>query len=366
MAELSSTGIHGKSLFSSIKSGTKYVERFLSGFAGYGWKLWEYTSGKWKLEVDALTVRGQMTIFELLVSKIRSIKGALGITQGFGTIATVELITPESGDPYYSITLDDKDQSFIVNDFVRCQTFSGTSQKMYHVQIANIEGTAIQILQDQFTDSIPEVGDDIVQFGNSVNTARQSAIYLHADEDGQPAIDVMFGINSKNWDGCIKIRIGGDIPGTDGLKGFYCVNGMFKFVAEDGTALCQINPDGSAMFAQGAVSFSPDKSGFIAGGAISWHYDSESDKYVCLLASNVTVSWANLSAEAQANLKGGYTKQMFAVSDNPELEPEMGQGQLIDPNDGTGAGWSYIPQTVTSGQYLWMIQGEFSGTGVIK
>jgi len=279
MAELSSTGIHGKSLFSSIKSGTKYVERFLSGFAGYGWKLWEYTSGKWKLEVDALTVRGQMTIFELLISKIRAIKGALGITQAFGTIATVELITPEDSDPYYSITLDDKDQSFIVNDFVRCQTFSGTSQKMYHVQIANIEGTAIQILQDQFTDSIPEVGDDIVQFGNSVNTARQSAIYLHADEDGQPAIDVMFGINSKNWDGCIKIRIGGDIPGTDGLKGFYCVNGLIKGVNDTGTIMYQINTDGSASFAQDAVNFKADKSGFIAGGAISWAYNATTAKY---------------------------------------------------------------------------------------
>jgi len=194
MAEFYNTGFHGKSLFSSIKSGTKYIENFLSGFAGYGWKLWEYTAGKWKLEVDAITVRGQMTIFELLVSKIRSIKGALGITQGFGTISTVSLITPEGGDPYYSITLDDKDMSFVANDFFRCQTFSGTSQKMYHVEIASIDGSSIHVLQTEFTDSIPEVGDDIVQFGNSVNTARQSAIYLHADEDGQPAIDVMFGI----------------------------------------------------------------------------------------------------------------------------------------------------------------------------
>lgn len=62
----------------------------------------------------------------------------------------------------------------------------------------------------------PAAGDELIQFGNSQNKARQSAIYLHADETGQPAIDVMFDINSKNWDGKVKIRVGGDIPGSNG------------------------------------------------------------------------------------------------------------------------------------------------------
>lgn len=44
----------------------------------------------------------------------------------------------------------------------------------------------------------PAVSDEIVQFGNSKDVNRQSAIYLHADEGGQPAIDILFGINSKS------------------------------------------------------------------------------------------------------------------------------------------------------------------------
>jgi len=40
----------------------------------------------------------------------------------------------------------------------------------------------------------------------------------------------MFGINSKDWTNCVKIRLGGNIPGTDGLKGFYVENGMIKGV----------------------------------------------------------------------------------------------------------------------------------------
>ena len=91
MAILQSTGIRGF-LVSVKKTGNKvvnsigktideYTENFLSGFAGHGWKLWEYISGKYKLEIDVLMVRGTFTVFELLVQKIRSIKGALGNLQ---------------------------------------------------------------------------------------------------------------------------------------------------------------------------------------------------------------------------------------------------------------------------------------------
>ena len=41
------------------------VEDFMSGFAGHGWKIWEYVSGKWKLEIDSIVVRETMTVFEL-------------------------------------------------------------------------------------------------------------------------------------------------------------------------------------------------------------------------------------------------------------------------------------------------------------
>ena len=79
MAILQSTGIRGF-LVSVKKTGNKvvnsigktideYTENFLSGFAGHGWKLWEYISGKYKLEIDALIARGAFTVFELLVKK---------------------------------------------------------------------------------------------------------------------------------------------------------------------------------------------------------------------------------------------------------------------------------------------------------
>lgn len=57
----------GRKLANGVK---EYVEDFVPGKPGHGWKLWEYVKGKWMLEIDALRVRGQFIIFELIVSKI--------------------------------------------------------------------------------------------------------------------------------------------------------------------------------------------------------------------------------------------------------------------------------------------------------
>ena len=318
MAILQSTGIRGF-LVSVKKTGNKvvnsigktideYTENFLSGFAGHGWKLWEYISGKYKLEIDALMVRGTFTVFELLVQKIRSIKGALGITQGNGKIKTVTL--SEDGTEYL-ITLEDE-MSFKTDDFIKCQTFTGVFVKLYHVKVQSISdsNSVIHLLVSDFEKdengtvlNPPEPGDEIVQFGNETDATRQSAIYIHADEGGQPAIDVMFGINSTDWSNTVKIRIGGEIPGSGGLRGFYCVNGMIKGVTESGHVTYCIYPNGSAMFGDGSAEFRADKSGYVAGGAISWQWDAAKQKFVTSMG-DVILDWNNLSDEAKTNLKG--------------------------------------------------------------
>lgn len=277
----------GQKLANGVK---EYVEDFVSGFAGHGWKIWEYVSGKWMLEVDALRVRGQFTVFELLVSKIRAIIGAQAITQGCGKIKTV---TVSDDGIAYLITIEDADMSFVEHDFIRCQEFSG-GQKLYHVEIESVTEGVIRILKSEFdvdgegvVMNPPAPGDDIVQFGNSSHDekyiGRHSAIYMHADEGAQPAIDVLDGIYSKDWSDCLKVRMGGDIPGSNGLKGFYCVNGIIKGIDNGGSVLYQFNPDGS---------------GFIGRGAIKW--DAEGFRF----GTGVKLAWDNLDDETKENLKG--------------------------------------------------------------
>ena len=285
-----------------LANGAKeYVEDFISGFAGHGWKIWEYVKGKWMLEIDSIRVRRQFTVFEMLISKVRAIIGAQAITQGCGKIKKVELSEDRTA---FLITLEDADMSFMEHDFIRCQEFTG-SQKVYHVEIESVVDGVIRIPLSEFDMdeggvvlNPPAAGDDIVQFGNSSHdekyVGRHSAIYMHADEGLPPAIDVLDEIYSKeNWSDCLKVRVGGEIPGSDGLKGFYCVNGVIKGVDEAGHTVYCLYPDGTAELGDGSVLFKPDKSGYIAGGSIAWEWNEEKKKYVVSM-DDVQVEWSNL------------------------------------------------------------------------
>lgn len=256
-----------------LANGAKeYVENFVSGFAGHGWKIWEYVKGKWMLEIDSIRVRGQFTVFEMLISKVRAIIGAQAITQGCGKIKTAKL--SDDGTAYL-ITLEDADMSFMEHDFIRCQEFTG-SQKVYHVEIESVVDGIIRVPLSEFNldeEGIvlnpPAPGDDIVQFGNSSHDekymGRHSAIYMHADESGQPAIDVLDEIYSKDWSNCLKVRMGGDLPGTNGSKGLYCMNGKLLYADEAGNTVSVINPDGSASFARGKLFWTNEGSPVFSG-----------------------------------------------------------------------------------------------------
>lgn len=278
----------GRRLANGVK---EYVEDFVSGFAGRGWKLWEYVTGKWKLEIDTIVVRETMIVFEMLISKIRAIIGAQAITQGHGKVKSANL--SEDGTEYL-IELEDEDVSIVAHDFIRCQTFTGDNTKLYHVEVSSVdvETRTLHISISEFDQdeagnvlNPPVAGDELVQFGNSQNKARQSAIYLHADESGQPAIDVMFNIDSKNWDGKVKVRVGGDIPGTNGLKGFFCENGMIKSVDDKGIVIYEFSPNGAVNIGKGNIVYNPT-----------------TEKVT--LGSGVTLTWDNLSDETKDNLKG--------------------------------------------------------------
>lgn len=293
MAILTSSGING--FIGSVKKvAGKYIEEFLSGFAGYGWRIWKRINGKYCLEIDDIVVRNTMTVFELIISKIRAVKGALGITQASGKVKSVT-----EDDYNYYLTIEDE-MSFMSNDIVRCQAFNGESRS-YWVVISAVDGDKITIPKTQFDEemSVPQEGDELVQFGNLTNKARQSAIYLHADENGVPAIDVMFGINKKSFDNCVKTRIGGALPGEpDDYKGFFCENGLIKSVNDKGEEMYKLRPDGSGFIAKGNISWDADGNGSIFDRAIYW------DKEGFHFSPNIKLTWDNLSEDARENLKG--------------------------------------------------------------
>jgi hypothetical protein len=51
--------------------------QFASGFAGYGHSLYQDDNEKWSMDLDNLTVRGTMRIYELLINQIKATNGSL-------------------------------------------------------------------------------------------------------------------------------------------------------------------------------------------------------------------------------------------------------------------------------------------------
>lgn len=176
--------------------------RFADGIGGEGWQLWIDQNALANLTIDRLTVRQVMTVFEMLVEKIRSAGGQIVVSAANGKIKTVE----DTGD-YYTITFE-QENTFQVHDLLRCQTFTGGHLKGYWAEVAAVDGNSILIAKSEFDGSIPEAADECVLMGNTTNTQRQNFILISATEDGQPRIDVMDGVHTKNFTDCIRARLG--------------------------------------------------------------------------------------------------------------------------------------------------------------
>lgn len=193
---------------------------FVDGFGGEGWQLWMDEQKLANLTIDKLTVRQVMTVFELLIEKIRSVGGQIVVSAANGKIKTVEEV-----DGYYKITFE-QENTFVPHDLMRCQTFTGGTLKSYWVEVAAVavDGNSVLVETSEFDTSLPAEGDEVVLMGNTEDTKRQNLVLISATEDGQPRIDVMNGVRSKSFEGCLRARLG-NLDGIedpwfpDGVKG---------------------------------------------------------------------------------------------------------------------------------------------------
>lgn len=181
--------------------------KFVDGLTGEGFQLWIDEQGLANLTVDKMTARQVAVFFEMLIQKVRSVGGQIVVSAANGKIKSVELI-----DGYYKITFE-QENTFVAHDLMRTATFTGGALKSYWVEIAAVEGNSVLVAEEEF-DTPPEAADECVLMGNTENPLRQSLISIAATEDGQPRIDVINGVNSKSFAGCLRARLGN----LDGIK----------------------------------------------------------------------------------------------------------------------------------------------------
>lgn len=226
---------------------------FRSGALGSGFKLGYYNGGGDSyLEVDRLLVRKAAEFVKLVIRELQSVGGEVVLSPASMKISKVDFLKkgtllPEYGtaplryDVYRCSFLTKRGDEeitnpFAVNDLVRCQTFNikeGTTanakNKYYWRRVTAVGTDYIDILAlsgGNYGDSQPEVGDELVQMGNTTDVARQSVLYLSAYGSDSPSIKLYKGVNDYTLDGKEIFVVSRDE--------IYALASMFKLKVKDG------------------------------------------------------------------------------------------------------------------------------------
>lgn len=226
---------------------------FRSGALGSGFKLGNYSDSEDSyLEVDRLLVRKAAEFVKLVIRELQSVGGEVVLSPASMKISKVDFLkkgtllpeygpTPLRYDVYRCSFLTKRGDEeitnpFVVNDLVRCQTFNikeGTTanakNKYYWRRVMLVGTDYIDILAlsgGNYGDSQPEVGDELVQMGNTTDVARQSVLYLSAYGSDSPSIKLYKGVNDYTLDGKEIFVVSRDE--------IFALASMFKLKVKDG------------------------------------------------------------------------------------------------------------------------------------
>ena len=183
--------------------GSKSIyNNFVSGWAGSGWRL-DYgisQAGKSHFEVDNLTVRGTMSVYELLLNQIRATNG---------NVITSDAAKVESASGN-QITFEDPSNHnvcpFAINDLIIAQSWdnAGTTIRQVQATVTAVSGRTVTV---SYNTGTAQKGDTFVRVGNTSNTARQGLVYTVTSDNYAPYIDIINGVNSWSaWSSSTKTK----------------------------------------------------------------------------------------------------------------------------------------------------------------
>lgn len=205
-------------------------EKFVSGLLGEGFKIYEKNC-TWYIECDNLTVRQVLTVFEMIISKLRAVNGGLVVSPGNNTIKSVS-----ETDTQYVLEVED-DIEIAKDDFIRHQVFSTSHTKNYWVKVINVAEGKIYTNKSEYNGTVPAKGDEIITMGNATNSKRQGLIYITAAEDGRPRIEILEGVKDKTLAATNRTVLGNlddiqDSAFEEGYQpsgsGLYCDNAFLR------------------------------------------------------------------------------------------------------------------------------------------
>ena len=194
---------------------------FSSGFTGSGWRI----DNAAHLEVTDATIRGTLSVYELLIQQIRATNGAIFVSSAAKVESSSGL---SSSDDTGTITFEDPSDNnicpFAANDIIMMQRINpgalvaknaagGATNviKKLVYKVTSVTGKTANVEYGGYNNTtIPAEGDDFVRIGNTDDDARQGIIYLTSDDSEAPYIDIKSDIDAYSaWISSMpKVRLG--------------------------------------------------------------------------------------------------------------------------------------------------------------
>lgn len=178
--------------------GTLTSKGFKKGnLIGAGFGVYTDENGNTVVEADRMVIRKDAQFSEIVINQTTFQLGATVFSGGGCNITDVEEV-----DGAYRCYYDNKSgtrfSGFVVGDQARCQRFDESQKEIikYYWRVVVAVGNNYVDLSTTDVDGtgVPEVGDDIVHFGNRTDKSRQSAIVINPLNGG--SVEVYAGINS--------------------------------------------------------------------------------------------------------------------------------------------------------------------------
>lgn len=158
------------------------------------------------MEIDRLSVRGTMNVYELLVRQIRATNGSVFVS----STGRAKTVTANGGASYTIITEDA--HGFAADDLIRAQrfTYAGGPATVWQSDLTVVSVTSTTEFTANLAGgaTVPVAGMDYVRLGNTATADRQGSIYLTADDTNAPYLNILSGVAAfADWGATGKTRI---------------------------------------------------------------------------------------------------------------------------------------------------------------
>lgn len=191
---------YSKTYFSDLLAALGFRQGMVGG---KGWGFFQDENGKWVLETDRLNVRDEMQVNDLVINQIQA-RGGMIIESAASMEVTFVEERANTWRCYFDIKGGTVGNLFVEHDIAYCHRYDvdNSDLKLYKAEIVSMDVEYIEISKtNKYGTGIPEVGDVIVQYGNTSEAHKDRQFVIVRDMIGGGYERMLSGLNSVTAQG---------------------------------------------------------------------------------------------------------------------------------------------------------------------